>query len=50
MTGWEKNDTIIPDLDDKIRQCAGFKMMSYITWDRFTLNYIRQLYLEKAMK
>lgn len=50
MTGWEKNVNIIPDLDEKIRQCASYKMMSYITWDRFTLNYIRQLYLEKAMK
>lgn len=50
MTGWEKNDKLIPDLEDKIRESAGYKMMSFITWDRFTLNYIRQLYLEKAIK
>jgi hypothetical protein len=50
MTGWENNVNMIPRLEDRIRYLARHQHMTYITWDYFTLKYIRQLYLEKAIK
>lgn len=50
MTGWENNVNMIPRLEDRIRYLARHQHMTYITWDYFTLKYMRQLYLEKAIK
>ena len=50
MTGWENNVNMIPRLENKIRYLARNQHMTYLTWDYFTLNYIRQLYLKKAIK
>ena len=44
MTGWEKSDTMRLDLENKIRNISNFGYQSFITWDRFTMNYVRYLY------
>lgn len=50
MTGWEKNDKIIPEFEDQIRECSTYRQQSFITWERFTLEYIRKLFLKKGLK
>ena len=50
MTGWENNVNMIPRLESKIRYLARNQHMTYLTWDYFTLNFVRQLYLKKAIK
>ena len=50
MTGWEKNDKIIPEFEDQIRECSTYRRQSFITWERFTLEYIRKLFLKKGLK
>jgi hypothetical protein len=47
QTGWEKNNKIIPDLEDAIREQAAYKYQSFITWDQFTLKYIRKLFIQQ---
>ena len=47
QTGWEKNNKIIPDLEDAIRENAAYKYQSFITWDYFTLKYIRKLFIKE---
>ena len=49
MTGWEKNAKIIPDLEDRIRSCSAYRRQSFITWERFTLEFIRQLFMKKGL-
>ena len=43
MTGWENNVSMIPRLENKIRYLARNQHMTYLTWDYFTLNFVRQL-------
>jgi len=50
MTGWEKNGKIIPDLEDQIRECSAYRRQSFITWERFTLDFIRKMFMEKGLK
>ena len=50
MTGWENNVSMIPRLETRIRYLARNQHMTYLTWDYFTLNFMRQLYLKKAIK
>ena len=50
MTGWEKNVKIIPDLEDRIRECSTFRRQSFITWERFTLNFMRDLFMKGKLK
>lgn len=49
MTGWEKSDNMRIDIEEKIRDVSNFRHQSFITWDRFTLNYLRQLYKHGAL-
>mgnify|MGYP003386811810 FL=1 len=50
MTGWEKNANIIDILENRIRQCSAYPWQSFITWERFTLQYVREIYKNKAFK
>ena len=43
MTGWENNVSMIPRLETRIRYLARNQHMTYLTWDYFTLNFMRQL-------
>lgn len=50
MTGWEKSDTITVELTKLIVETANFRHQSYITWEEFTLAYLRKLFIEKGLK
>jgi len=50
MTGWENSDKIIPTLEDRIRDCSAYRLQSFITWDRFTLDFVRKLFIKEGLK
>ena len=50
MTGWEKSVTITQELTKLIVETANFRYQSYITWEEFTLAYLRKLFIEKGIK
>jgi len=49
MTGWEKNHELVGILTNEIRKYSNYKHQSFITWDHFTLRYIRKLFIEKGL-
>ena len=50
MTGWEKNANIIPVLEDKLFATHNNRRQTFITWERFTLQYMRQIFKDKGFK
>ena len=50
MTGWEKSANIIPILEDKLFSTHNNRRQTFITWDRFTLRYLRELFSKQAFK
>ena len=50
MTGWEKSANIIPILEDKLFSVHNNRRQTFITWDRFTLRYLRELFSKQAFK
>ena len=47
MTGWEKGDNITPIFIEKIRSCASYDYQTFITWEKFTKQYVNQLVKQK---
>lgn len=50
MTGWEKSDNVVGELTNKIRETADFDYQSFITWEEFTLAYMRKIFIEKGLE
>jgi NH3-dependent NAD+ synthetase len=50
LTGWEHNSNIIGLLQDRIRSCAAYKHQSFITWETFTLAYMRKVFVQKGLQ
>lgn len=50
LTGWENNDNLIGLLQNKIRESAAYKRQSFITWEQFTLAYMRKIFVEKGLE
>lgn len=50
MTGWEKNDKITPKLMERIRSSAAYNYQSFITWERFTMDYMRKIFVQKGLE
>ena len=50
MTGWEKSANIIPILEDRLFSVHNNRRQTFITWDRFTLRYLRELFSKQAFK
>ena len=50
MTGWEKSVNIIGELTNIIVQVADYRYQSFITWEEFTLAYLRKIFVEKGLK
>ena len=50
MTGWEKSGNLVEELTDKIREESNFNYQSFITWDDYTLAYIRKIYANKEIE
>lgn len=50
MTGWEKSGNLVEELTDKIREESNFNYQSFITWDEYTLAYIRKIFAKKGFE
>jgi len=50
MTGWEKSDNLVGELTNKIREVSNFRYQSFITWEEFTLAYMRKIFVEKGLE
>ena len=50
MTGWEKSANIIPIIEDKLFSTHNNRRQTFITWDKFTLRYLRELFSKQAFK
>jgi len=50
MTGWEKSIKLVGGLEDEIRKYCAFRMQTFITWERFTLNYMRKIFIEREIE
>ena len=50
MTGWEKSDSITIELTDLIVKIANYRYQSFITWEEFTLAYLRKIFVEKGLQ
>ena len=44
-----KNSTI-DDITNRIRDCAAYDYQSFITWEEFTLAYMRKIFIEKGLQ
>ena len=50
MTGWEKGDNIIPIFMEKIRHCANNDYQSFITWEKFTKQYVKKELMRRRIE
>lgn len=50
MTGWEKSDNLVGELTNTIREAAAYDYQSFITWEEFTLAYMRKIFVEKGLE
>ena len=50
MPGWEKSDSITIELTDLIVKIANYRYQSFITWEEFTLAYLRKIFVEKGLQ
>ena len=50
MTGWEKSDNLVGELTNKIRETSAYDYQSFITWEEFTLAYMRKIFVEKGLE
>ena len=50
MTGWEKSDNLVGELMNKIREVSNFRYQSYITWEEYTLAFIRKVFVQKGFE
>ena len=50
MTGWEKNDNIVGDLAELIVSTSNYRNQSFITWEDFTLSYMRKIFVQKGLE
>lgn len=50
MTGWEKSDNIVGELTNRIREVSNFRYQSFITWEEFTLAYMRKIFVQKGLE
>ena len=50
MTGWEKSDNLVGELTNRIREVSNFSYQSFITWEEFTLAYMRKIFVEKGLE
>ena len=50
MTGWEKSDNLVGELTNRIREVSNFRYQSFITWEEFTLAYMRKIFIEKGLE
>ena len=47
---WEKSANIIPIIEDKLFSTHNNRRQTFITWDKFTLRYLRELFSKQAFK
>ena len=50
MTGWEKSDNIVGELTDAIRVSSNYRYQSFITWENYTLAFIRKVFVQKGFE
>lgn len=50
MTGWEKSDNITVELTQDIVKEANFRYQSFITWEEYTLAFIKKVFEQKRFK
>ena len=50
MTGWEKSDTIAGELTQDIVNEANYRFQSFITWEEYTLAYMRKIFVQKGLE
>ena len=50
MTGWEKSGNLVGELTNRIREVSNFNYQSFITWEEFTLAYIRKIFIKKGFE
>lgn len=50
MTGWEKSDTLTVELTQDIVEEANFRYQSFITWEEYTLAFIRKVFVQKGFE
>ena len=50
MTGWEKSDNLVGELTDIIRETSDFRYQSFITWEEYTLAYIRKIFVKQGFE
>ena len=50
MTGWEKSDNVVGELENRIRKEAAYDYQSFITWERFTMAYMRKIFIQKGLE
>ena len=50
MTGWEKSDNVIGELTNLIRNVSNFRYQSFITWEEYTLAFIRKVFVQKGFE
>ena len=50
MTGWEKSDNVIGELTNLIREISNFRYQSFITWEEYTLAFIRKVFVQKGFE
>lgn len=50
MTGWEKSDNLVGELTNTIRETSNFRYQSFITWEEYTLAYIRRIFVQKGFE
>ena len=50
MTGWEKSVKLVGELTNCIRESANFRYQSFITWEEYTLAFIRKIFVQKGFE
>tara|TARA_B100002019_G_scaffold149815_1_gene128897 strand:+ start:24 stop:191 length:168 start_codon:yes stop_codon:yes gene_type:complete len=50
MTGWEKSDKLAIELTQDIVKEANFRYQSFITWEEYTLAFIRKVFVQKGFE
>ena len=50
MTGWEKSDNVVGELTNLIREISNFRYQSFITWEEYTLAFIRKVFVQKGFE
>src|SRR6056300_346576 len=50
MTGWEKSDILVLELNRLIAATAKYRFQTFITWEEYTLAYLRKIFTQRGFK